>query len=177
RISRAPTTWVPWARSCSRMDRRLSASSRWLSAEIFSISSCTSMARPTGIARSSLHDLYPAPPSRPTGRSAPDRVIVGDPPLAPSTEDAHADHRRHRVRPVVHAELSVDRPQVGLHRLLAHDELGGDVAVAQSVDQQGQDLALALADRQLAAWPHLGPPELGALEGDAGGDGGIDDDL
>ncbi len=42
-----------------------------------------------------------------------------------------------------HAELCQDVADVALDRRVAHDQVGGDLGVAEPFDQQGEDIALA----------------------------------
>ena len=51
-----------------------------------------------------------------------------------SLVDAFPQRGRHRAGAVADAELAVDRPQVGLDRLVADHQLGGDALVGQAVD-------------------------------------------
>src|ERR1700712_1169890 len=72
-----------------------------------------------------------------------------------SLVDALPQSGRHRAGSVADAELAVDRPQVGLHRLVADHELRGDASVRQAVDDVGQDFALPLRKSLSGAGPEL----------------------
>src|ERR671919_2193786 len=61
-------------------------------------------------------------------------------------DDRFAKRNRHRVRACVRLELGEDVPHVALHRLLADEQLRGDVRVRHAVGEQLEDLALAAGE-------------------------------
>ena len=83
------------------------------------------------------------------GVDAGQRVLAAA--LAPVALDG-ARHLDARGR----AELHEDVPQVRLHRLVAEEQLGGDLAVGLAVGHQAGDLELALGQRRHAGVPRRG---------------------
>jgi hypothetical protein len=58
----------------------------------------------------------------------------------------------------VHAELAVHVAKVGLHRVLAHEQGPSDLGVAQAGHDEGEQLALPLAEAEVVARPAVPVP-------------------
>src|SRR5207247_9642351 len=76
--------------------------------------------------------------------------------------DPHRRRGHGRLGPVVQAELSEDRGQMGLHRLLGKEQLAGDVAIAPPFRQEGEDARLTPGEAPSGA---AGAPVLPVLTG------------
>ena len=108
------------------------------------------------------------------GRATPPSRRLGAQPGERGHDQARLVRGDHRLGPVAQAELGQHPADVGLDRLLADDEPGGDLRVGQALGDQPQHLGLARgqrgrasAGRRPAARPQ--PGELGDQPpGDAG---------
>ena len=77
---------------------------------------------------------------RPIGR----RQWLGPTPLSGARHDEpRLVGDDHRLRPVAQPELAQDVADVRLHRLVAEDELLGDLAIRETLRDEPEDLGLA----------------------------------
>src|SRR6476659_6090081 len=125
------------ALSCSRSARSASTlrSARWREPRARSASAPST---PRAIASSTSRAISWTLTSARSGR-APSSLL----------DDRFAQGDRDGLRAVVGLELREDVPHVALDRLLADEELLGDVRVGHPIGQQLQDLALAARDQAL----------------------------
>jgi len=105
------------------------------------------------------------PTARPAFRQA---LAVGQ------FDDALPDRDGDSLSAILHSQLLVNVPQVGLDRLLAQGELGRDEPIAQAIGEQTQYLALPLRETELPARPPHAISPVSAPQGDSGGHGWID---
>ncbi len=80
--------------------------------------------------------------------------------LAEDVQQAEGACLSHGLRAIAHVQFAVDVVEVRLDRALGDEELLGDLLVRQTLGDQGEDLALALAqrlDQRRLCLPDAGP--------------------
>ena len=133
----------PFRRSCSRGSAGSVITAVLLVAKISASSSCAAAvgaSNASALQRAGQNsNRFHARARRPRGA----QPIEGNPPADP----LHRGQAARQLDPRAHAELRVDARERALDRLLAQEQLGRDLLVRASLDDELGDVALAVAER------------------------------